>query len=74
MALHESTFGYLAPTDIQRARMETLRTAAAEYARVLETYLPDGPDKTHVLRMHRQNAMWVNVCVTREADGTPRKD
>lgn len=72
MTLHESTFGYLNPTDAQKETMNILREAAAEYAQVLERHLLDGPDKTHVLRMHRQNAMWVNVCVTREADGTPR--
>ena len=72
MALHSSTFEYLKPTDEQIATMATLREAAAAYAVILDTFLPDGPDKTFILRAHRSNAMWVNVAVTRQADGTPR--
>lgn len=72
MALHESTFGYLMPTDEQKARMERLRAAAKAYADAIEADVPNGPDKTYVLRAHRQNAMWVNVAVTRNADGAPR--
>jgi hypothetical protein len=34
--------------------------------------LPDGPDKTFVIRAHRSNAMWANVAITRLPDGTPR--
>lgn len=74
MSLHSSTFEYLKPTDKQIAAMARLRAAAAEYARILDTELPDGPDKTFVLRAHRSNAMWVNVAMTRQADGTPRED
>lgn len=72
MYLHESTFEYLNPTDEQKERMGRLRLAAKEYAELLDRELPDGPDKTFVIRAHRANAMWVNVAVTREADGTPR--
>lgn len=70
--LHPSTFEYLKPTDEQIAKMARLRKAAADYAAILDAELPDGPDKTFVLRAHRSNAMWVNVAVTRQADGTPR--
>lgn len=52
--------------------MAALRHAAADYAMILDQILPDGPDKTFVLRAHRSNAMWANVAITREADGTPR--
>lgn len=72
MTLHSSTFEYLNPTDDQKAAMATLRKAAADYATILDAYLPDGPDKTFILRAHRANAMWVNVAVTRDADGSPR--
>lgn len=72
--LHESTFEYLKPTDEQIARMARLRTAAKVYADALDEELPDGPDKTFVLRAHRSNAMWVNVAVTRLPDGTPRTE
>lgn len=69
--MHPSTFEYLKPTDEQIAQMAKLREAARVYCDALET-LPDGPDKTFIIRAHRANAMWVNVCVTRLPDGTPR--
>lgn len=72
MPLHPSTFEYLQPTQEQIGQMAVVRTAAAEYARVLDACLPDGPDKTFVLRAHRSNAMWANVAITRDADGSPR--
>jgi len=71
-ALHESTFGYLKPTEEQMVKMTDMRNAAANYAAELEHGLPDGPDKTYILRKVREIAMWANVCVTREADGSPR--
>ncbi len=71
--LHESTFEYLRPTDLQVRQMASVREAAKVYAMVLEASLPDGPDKTFVLRAHRSNAMWANVAITRHSDGTPRE-
>lgn len=73
MPLDPSTFEYLKPTDAQMAAMTMVRAAAAEYARVLDAMLPNGPDKTFVLRAHRSNAMWANVAITRHADGQPRE-
>lgn len=73
MILHPSTFEYLKPTEAQIETMSALRKAASEYAEILDRLLPDGPDKTFIIRAHRANAMWVNVAVTRQADGTPRE-
>ena len=73
MALHLSTYEYLKPTDEQVARMQRVREAARAYSDVLERELPDGPDKTFVLRAHRSNAMWANVSITRHPDGSPRE-
>jgi len=70
--LHERTFGYLKPTEAQAHQMEVLRLRAKQYADVLETELPAGPDKTFVLRQLRTLAMWANVAVTRNPDGSPR--
>lgn len=70
--MHPTTFEYLRPTEGQMASMERLRAAAKVYAGVLEAELPEGPDKTHVLRLFRGVAMWGNVCVTRHGDGAPR--
>lgn len=73
MALHESTFEYLETTDKQVARMQRVRSAAKTFYDVLEEELPEGPDKTFVVRAHRSNAMWANVAITRLSDGTPRE-
>lgn len=70
--LHPSTYEYLKPTDAQIEAMARVRAAAKEYSEILERELPDGPDKTFVLRAHRSNAMWANVAITRQADGSPR--
>lgn len=72
MSLHPSTFEYLKPSDEQIERMNIVRKAAADYCKILENFLPDGPDKTYVIRNHRSNAMWANVAITRQPDGTPR--
>ncbi len=70
--MHASTYEYLKPTDEQLAKMAKLREAAKVYGDLLVVELPDGPDKTYVIRAHRSNAMWVNVALTRQPDGTPR--
>ncbi len=73
MSLHPSTFEYLKPTDEQLGQMAVVRQASATYAAILDANLPDGPDKTYVIRAHRSNAMWANVAITRQPDGTPRE-
>jgi len=70
--MHPSTFEYLNPTDEQITQMAMVREAARTYCEVLEHWLPDGPDKTFIIRAHRSNAMWANVSITRLPDGTPR--
>ncbi len=72
MTLHQSTFAHLQPTDEQIALMEQMRQYSAVYAAALDRLLPDGPDKDFIIRNHRTNAMWANVAITREVDGTPR--
>lgn len=72
MSLHSSTFEYLKPTQDQIDAMSRVRLAAKEYCDILEKELPDGPDKTYIIRNHRSNAMWANVSITRLSDGTPR--
>jgi|SRR5215831_7245171 len=72
MPLHPSTFEYLKPTGEQLTLMDIARTAAANYATVLEGLLPDGPDKTYTLRKLREVGMWANIAITRHPDGAPR--
>jgi len=72
--MHTSTFEYLKPTNGQLEIMATIRTASAKYSEVLETHLPNGPDKTYALRKLREVAMWANVAITRQPDGAPRID
>jgi hypothetical protein len=70
--MHESTFEYLKPTAPQLSAMSELRKAAADYADALNRCLPEGPDKTYAMRKLREVAMWANVAVTRQPDGSPR--
>lgn len=72
MTLHPTTFEYLKPTDDQLESMAYVRAAFAQFISHIDVHIPDGPDKDHVLRMLRDCAMWSNICITREPDGTPR--
>ena len=72
--LHPSTFGYLQPTNEQAQLMMRVRQAFKNCGDEVERLLPDGADKTYVLRKLRECGMWANVAVTRQADGTPRTE
>ncbi len=72
MPLHKSTFEYLKPTDDQIVTMNTARSAVANCAAELEACIPDGADKTYLLRKLREVGMWANVAITRNADGSPQ--
>jgi len=72
MPLHSTTFEYLKPTDAQLETMAGVRQGFAHFVGFIERELPDGPDKTFVLRQLRDCAMWANVTITRGADGSPR--
>lgn len=70
--MHPSTYDYVKPTDEQIQQMAEVRHAARIYSEVLEKVLPDGPDKTYVLRKLRTVAIWANIAIHRQPDGTPR--
>lgn len=72
MTMHHLTYEFFKPTEAQIEQMAKVRAAAKAYNDVLDAVLPDGPDKTFVIRAHRSNAMWANVAITRQPDGTPR--
>jgi len=73
MALHETTFEYLKPTDEQLNTMGATRAAFTAFIKTIEPWLPEGPDKTYVLRQLRDCAMWANIAITRHPDGSPRR-
>jgi hypothetical protein len=70
--VHPSTFEYRKPTDGQMKAMEEARRQAFIYADAMNALLPDSPDKTYIMRKFREVAMWVNVAITRQPDGSPR--
>jgi hypothetical protein len=70
--MHSSTFEYLRPTEDQIAQMAKARVACANCAIELQLAVPDGPDKTYLLRKLREVSMWANVAITRSPDGSPR--
>jgi hypothetical protein len=71
--MHKSTFQYLKPTDDQLSIMDMVRSDFAAFSDMLDHLLPEGADKDHVIRLIRDAAMWANVAITREADGSPRE-
>lgn len=73
MGLHNSTFEYLKPTDAQIEQMAAVRGAFRTFATTLDQTIPDGPDKTYLIRQLREVAMWANIAITRQADGSPRQ-
>ena len=72
MALHHSTFQYLKPTEDQLAAMASVREAFENFANFLGQAIPEGPDKTYLIRQLRDCAMWANIAITRNPDGSPR--
>lgn len=70
--LHSIAFEHLKPTDEQMKVMAEAREAVREYAADIELLVPDGPDKTYILRKLREVAMWVNIAITRNPNGAPR--
>jgi hypothetical protein len=72
--MHSSTFEYLSPTDQQIVRMARVRAAFAECAGHVLIDVPEGPDRTYLMRKLRECAMWASVAITRNADGSPRAE
>lgn len=71
--MHGSTYQYPKPTDTQLDQMQAAGEAISDLSRKLEEILPDGPDKTYLLRKLREVGMWANITITRLADGSPRQ-
>lgn len=71
--MDDSTFEYLKPSDEQMSAMATARAAFKTCAEAIDAVIPDGPDKTYVMRTLRTVAMWTNIAITRQPDGSPRR-
>lgn len=71
--MDKTTFDYLQPTDLQKTKMENVRSAARQYQELLQEVVPEGPDKTYLIRKLREVAVWANIAITRLPDGTPRE-
>jgi hypothetical protein len=52
--MHSSTFEHLTPTDDQIEAMAKVRTAFAECAGHILVHVPEGPDRTYLLRKLRE--------------------
>lgn len=72
MTLHSSAFDYQKPSDEQMDAMSYVRAAFKEFASHIDVHIPEGPDKTYLMRQLRDCAMWANVAITRNPDGSPR--
>lgn len=70
--MHPDTFEYQKPTDLQQDQMKEARAAFTEVGKKLDSLLPEGPDKTYVMRKLRETAMWANVAITKNPDGSSR--
>ena len=58
-----SQFDYHAPTDLQIARITSLRMAAKNLALTIEHVVPPGPDKSAAIRKLREALMTANAGV-----------
>lgn len=72
MALHPTTFEYLKPTDDQVQTMGATREAFKVFTATIDKFIPEGPDKTYLMRQLRDCAVWANIAITRNPDGSPR--
>ena len=72
MDLHKDAFNSVAPSDAQLLAMQKVRASAREFFEVLERLVPDGPDKTYVVRKLMEVMMWANRSIMHRPDGAPR--
>jgi len=61
-------FTYHSPKDHQMARMAEIRTAALEFAFLIDNRVQDGPDKAAAIRKLRECVMTANAAIVLEAE------
>ena len=74
MSLSQEAFEYLVSSNERQERVQRVRQACGNLAAILDAELPDGPDKTFVLRELRTCASWSEIAITRNPDGSARRD
>jgi hypothetical protein len=74
MDLHPHAFDSIKPTEAQLLAMQKVRDGAKEFYELLDRVVPDGPDKTFVVRQLMGLVMWANRAVMHRPDGAPRGD
>jgi hypothetical protein len=71
--MHKATFERLTPTEDQELSMVTMRSAFGLIVAAVVANVPEGPDRTYIVRQLRTCAMWCNMSITHNADGSPRQ-
>jgi hypothetical protein len=72
MDLHQDAFNSVKASDAQLLGMQKVRESAREFFMVLERVVPDGPDKTYLVRKLMEVTMWANRAIMHRPDGAPR--
>jgi hypothetical protein len=72
--MHAETFNPVTVTPAQAEKHKRLSAAAWAYLDAIEADVPEGPDRTFILRNHRTTALWAAEAVMKLPDGTPRTD
>lgn len=67
-------FEHLPPTEQQKIYVQEVQEAFKVLAGTLERLVPDGSDRIYAMRRLREVAMWVNIAITRNPNGSPRVD
>ena len=68
-----ATYEFLQPTEAQQEKIQRIRNAIRGLSEFLEQELPEGPDRTYLIRKLREVAMWANITITRDQYGVPRE-
>jgi hypothetical protein len=71
--VHAKMFDTVKPSDVQLEAMDALRKEAQLFVHILDVYVPEGADKTYLMRKFRDVIMWANVAIMRNQDGSPRE-
>lgn len=69
---HPLMFESVLPSEEQTQQMNRVRSAFTHLVTQIETHIPEGPDRTFIIRQLRDSAMWCNVAIIRNPDGSPR--